>query len=81
MRAAMYRDERAAMRAAARAGHLVEINSLLRFIASHDPEATAPRVAPHLKNGRVHDLPGWNHGFLDAKTAETATIVRQFLNS
>jgi pimeloyl-ACP methyl ester carboxylesterase len=40
-----------------------------------------PRVSPHLKNGRVHDLPGWNHGFLDAKTVETAAIVRQFLNS
>ena len=42
MRRAMYSDERAAMRAAARAIHLVEINSLLRFIASHDPEA--PRI-------------------------------------
>ena len=40
-----------------------------------------PRIAPYLKNGRVHDLPGWNHGFLDAKTAETAALVRQFLNS
>lgn len=48
----MYRSERAAMRAAARAAHLVEINSLLRFIASHDPEAVAPRVATQSTNHR-----------------------------
>jgi pimeloyl-ACP methyl ester carboxylesterase len=38
------------------------------------------RAAPLLKNGRVHDLPGWNHGFLDAKTAEVAALVRGFLD-
>ena len=40
-----------------------------------------PRAAPLLKNGRVHDLPGWTHGFLDARTSETATLVREFLDT
>lgn len=33
-----------------------------------------------LKNGKVHDLPGWTHGFVDSKAAETAKIVRDFLD-
>ena len=40
-----------------------------------------PRAAPLLKNGRVHDLPGWTHGFLDARTSETATLVSEFLDT
>jgi pimeloyl-ACP methyl ester carboxylesterase len=40
-----------------------------------------PRAAPLLKNGRVHDLPGWTHGFLDAHTDEVAALVRTFLDS
>ena len=32
-----------------------------------------------LKNGKVHDLPGWTHGFVDSKAAETATAVPQKL--
>lgn len=39
-----------------------------------------PRAKPHLKNGRIHDLPGWAHGFLDVKTAETAAILQTFLD-
>ncbi|MBL8644880.1 MAG: alpha/beta hydrolase [Rhodospirillaceae bacterium] len=39
-----------------------------------------PRAAPLLKNGRVHDLPGWTHGFLDAETAKVGTILRGFLD-
>ncbi len=30
---------------------------------------------------RIYDLPGWSHGFLDLKTAETASIVRDFLDA
>lgn len=30
---------------------------------------------------RIHDLPGWSHGFLDLKTRETAAIVRPFLDA
>jgi pimeloyl-ACP methyl ester carboxylesterase len=40
-----------------------------------------PRARPHLKNGRIHDLPGWSHGFFDVKTAEAAAIVRNFLDA
>jgi pimeloyl-ACP methyl ester carboxylesterase len=42
-------------------------------------EAT-PRAKPYLKNGRIHNLPGWTHGHLDAHTAEMAAIVRDFLD-
>jgi pimeloyl-ACP methyl ester carboxylesterase len=40
-----------------------------------------PRVAPLLKNGRVHDLPGWTHGFLDAETAKVGALLRNFLDN
>jgi pimeloyl-ACP methyl ester carboxylesterase len=30
---------------------------------------------------RIHDLPGWSHGFLDLKTAEAAALVRGFLDA
>jgi pimeloyl-ACP methyl ester carboxylesterase len=39
-----------------------------------------PRAKPLLKNGRVHDLPGWTHGFLDAETAKVAALLRDFLD-
>jgi pimeloyl-ACP methyl ester carboxylesterase len=39
-----------------------------------------PRAVPLMKNGRVHDLPGWTHGFLDAHTADVAKLVRDFLD-
>ena len=39
------------------------------------------RVGPALKNGRVLDLPGWTHGFVDSKVPETAKIVRDFLDN
>ena len=38
-----------------------------------------PRAKPFLKNGRIHDLPGWTHGHLDSHTEEMAQIVRSFL--
>jgi pimeloyl-ACP methyl ester carboxylesterase len=38
-----------------------------------------PRAKPFLNNGRIHDLPGWTHGHLDAHTEEMAEIVRAFL--
>ena len=40
-----------------------------------------PAVAEHIINGRVLDLPDWGHGFLDKNTAETAAIVREFLDT
>ena len=39
-----------------------------------------PRIKPYLKNGRIHDLPGWTHGHLDVHTVEMAAIVRDFLD-
>jgi pimeloyl-ACP methyl ester carboxylesterase len=45
-----------------------------------DLKALTPRVDAHLKNGRLHGLPGWTHGFLESKAAETAGIVRRFLD-
>ncbi|MHB1205066.1 MAG: alpha/beta fold hydrolase [Rhodospirillaceae bacterium] len=46
-----------------------------------DLRAHTNRVAPLVKNGRVHDLPGWTHGFIDSKVDETAKIVRTFLDN
>ncbi len=45
-----------------------------------DLKDITPRAAKLMKNGRVHHLPGWTHGFLDAKTKETATLVHVFLD-
>ena len=39
------------------------------------------RAVPLLKNGRVHNLPGWSHGFLDIHTTEVAKLLRNFLDS
>lgn len=46
-----------------------------------DVRAQTNRVGAALKNGKVHDLPGWTHGFVDSKAAETAKIVRDFLDN
>ncbi|MBM3513269.1 MAG: alpha/beta hydrolase [Alphaproteobacteria bacterium] len=40
-----------------------------------------PRAKDWLRHGRVHDLPGWTHGFLDAKTAEVSQLLRNFLDA
>ena len=37
------------------------------------------RAAPLLRNGRVHELPGWGHGFLDSESASIAGLVGAFL--
>ena len=39
-----------------------------------------PRARTLLRNGRVHDLPGWNHGFLELHAAEVAALLRDFLD-
>ena len=38
-----------------------------------------PQAKPFIKNGRIHDLPGWTHGAMDSHTEEMAAIVRAFL--
>ena len=37
------------------------------------------RAQSLIANGRMHELPGWGHGFLDIHTNKAATIVRDFL--
>ena len=41
-----------------------------------------PRVAPYLNHpaSRIHDLPGWGHGFLDVKTKEAVELIGAFLD-
>lgn len=41
------------------------------------PRATDLLTHPE---SRIHDLPGWSHGFLDLKTVEAAHLVRGFLD-
>ena len=43
----------------------------------HEQTARAKDI---VANGRVHPLPGWSHGFLEMRTAETAAILREFLD-
>ncbi len=38
-----------------------------------------PQAKPYLKNGRIHDLPGWTHGAMDSHTEDMAAVVRAFL--
>jgi len=45
-----------------------------------DLASYTPRAAALMKNGRIHDLPGFTHGMLDAKTADIAAVVRTFLD-
>jgi hypothetical protein len=42
--------------------------------------AFTPRAKDYLRNGRIHDLPGWSHGFLDVNTQEAAALVAGFLD-
>lgn len=39
------------------------------------------RAAPLLNDGRILDLPGWGHGFLDLHTAEFARVLREFIDA
>jgi len=42
-----------------------------------------PFIRPYLRHSasRIQDLPGWNHGFLDVKTIETANLLKAFLDA
>jgi pimeloyl-ACP methyl ester carboxylesterase len=40
-----------------------------------------PKARQYLRNGQIHDLPGWTHGHLDSHTQEMAAIVRAFLDT
>ncbi len=39
-----------------------------------------PKAKAYLKNGEIHNLPGWTHGHLELHTEEMAAIVREFLD-
>ena len=39
------------------------------------------RAGDIVRNGRVHHLAGWGHGFLDLYPLETATMLREFLDA
>ena len=72
-RAAFNYDMAAALEAAAK--------PILILNPEDDLWEYTPRAAPLLRNGRVHDLPGWTHGFLDAHTGDVAELVRAFLDT
>jgi hypothetical protein len=44
-----------------------------------DLQAETRRAAPLLRNGRIMELPGWGHGFLDGFTDDAAALVESFL--
>lgn len=48
-----------------------------------DLVAFTPRAKPLLKHpeSRVHDLPGWSHGFLTVHAGEAAALVRRFIDA
>jgi len=47
---------------------------------SDDLHEATLRAKPLLKvDGRMLDLPGWTHGFLQARAEETAALLRTFL--
>jgi pimeloyl-ACP methyl ester carboxylesterase len=56
-------------------------NPILILNPQDDLWEFTPRANACLQNGRIHDLPGWSHGFLDVKTPETAVLVRGFLDA
>lgn len=56
-------------------------NEVLILNPQDDIWEFTPRAKAYLKNGRIHDLPGWSHGFLDIKAGETAALVRGFLDA
>ncbi len=53
---------------------------ILVFNPTDDLVEYTPRIAPYLKNGKVKNLTGWSHGFLDHSTQEVAAMVRPFLD-
>lgn len=46
-----------------------------------DLYAQTSRAKDLIGAGRIKELPGWGHGFLDIRTAEAVDIVRGFLSS
>ena len=40
-----------------------------------------PRAKPLMQNGRIHDLQGMGHGFIDVMTPQIGTLLRGFLDA
>lgn len=53
---------------------------ILVFNPEDDLVEYTPRIKPYLKNGRIKDLPGFAHQFLDFSTKDVAAMVRPFLD-
>jgi pimeloyl-ACP methyl ester carboxylesterase len=51
---------------------------LLVFAPEDDLWDYSRRAEDMVRDGRVQELPGWTHGFLDLKAAEVAAMVRRF---
>jgi len=61
--------------------HIADIMAPILVLNPEDDLVTyTRRIAPYLQNGRVHELPGRSHGFLDLHPSEVAAIVRPFLD-
>lgn len=61
--------------------HIVDVTAPILVLNPEDDLVTyTRRIAPYLRNGRVHELPSWSHGFLDLHPTAVAAIVRPFLD-
>jgi pimeloyl-ACP methyl ester carboxylesterase len=54
---------------------------LLLLNPEDDVHERTLRAEGLLANGRIHELPGWGHGFLELHADETAALVRGFLDA
>ncbi|TRW17349.1 alpha/beta fold hydrolase [Glacieibacterium frigidum] len=46
-----------------------------------DLQVETRRAAPLIRNGRILEVPGWGHGFLDGFTDDAARLVESFLDA
>jgi pimeloyl-ACP methyl ester carboxylesterase len=61
--------------------HIVDVAAPILVLNPEDDLVTyTRRIVPYLRNGRLQELPGWSHGFLDLHPAEVAAMVRPFLD-
>lgn len=61
---------------------LPEVRQPVLLISPGDDLASYSRRAPPLmSNGRLVELPGWGHGFLDGFTGDAAKLVQSFLDA
>lgn len=54
---------------------------LLVLNPDDDLQAETRRAAALLTNGRIVELPGWGHGFLDSETGKAAALIESFLSA